>query len=143
VERFELHREIDHGRRTLEVWELIHRDFTTRDLKPSRLVSVSGENLERIRPAIMEALRANRLSQSSLAEWNTAPIRLDEEWGVRLGLLVKLVGPLKSQDRVRAMVEGVLTMSREESLFWFAKCYNGCGPQYTIGLRICLAEGIG
>lgn len=142
-QRFELRWSTEHGHRSLEVWELSHRDFTTRDFKPHRQVSLSHENVNRIRPALLEAMRANHLPPSTMAEWNVAPIRLDEEWGVRVGLMLRLVGPVKQQEKVQAMVEGVLAMGREEALYWYAKCFNGRGPHYTSGLRVCLAGGIG
>lgn len=143
MDRFELRWTIDHGRRTLEIWELAHRDYKTRDVKPQRLVSISGENLDRIRPALLEAVRALGLPPSVLAEWNGTPIRLNEEWGVRVALVAKLVGPVRNPAKVAALVDGVLDMSREEALYWFAKCFNGRGAYYTMGLRICLAGGVG
>jgi len=51
-------------------------------------------------------------------------LSVGEDAGVRLGLLMKAIKPLRKLERIRRIVEEIGEMPREEALYWFSKAIN-------------------
>ena len=108
--------------------------------KPQRLVELAGDSLRAVADHVLEALRKSGYKVTDLSRNRRQPFRLDEETGLRLGLLFLAVKPLTRLDRVEAISSGLRTMPSEEAYYWFSKCTAGASAvNAQRALRILLA----
>jgi hypothetical protein len=64
---------------------------------------------------------------------------LDEESALTLGLLFRILAPMKNLDRIRQVAEGVEKMSREEAGYWLGMVMHREYPRRVLAaLRILL-----
>jgi len=112
----------------------------SRPAKPQRLVSLAGDPLRAVADHVLEALRKSGYKVTDLSRNRRQPFQLDEETGLRLGLLFLAVKPLTRMDRVEAISSGLRTMPSEEAYYWFSKCTAGSSATNAQrALRILLA----
>ncbi|MGA9350242.1 MAG: ASCH domain-containing protein [Anaerolineae bacterium] len=108
--------------------------------KPQRLVELAGDSLRAVADHVLEALRKSDYKVTDLSHNRQKPFRLDEETGLRLGLLFLAVKPLTRMDRVEAISSGLRTMPSEEAYYWFSKCTaEASAVNAQRALRILLA----
>ena len=111
------------------------------DGRLERIVRIWGLPLHTVYPDVVEALRASGHLPSTIAKPTVGPLPLEEEAGLRLGLLFKAVKPLSKVERMEDIRDGIATMSREEVAYWFAKTQNAHGRRAEAALRKLLAGG--
>lgn len=118
--------------------------FQTNSAKGQRgkpLVSVWGTPLQVVIGKVIEALKQCGYRATDLHPRRGEPFVLDEQRGVRLGLLFLAVKPLKKVDRMEAISEAIWGMSEEEVYYWFSKCTaKGSARRARRALRILLAR---
>ena len=108
--------------------------------KPQRLVELAGDSLRAVADHVLDALRKSGYKVTDLSRNRRQPFQLDEETGLRLGLLFLTVKPLTRMDRVEAISSGLRAMPSEEAYYWFSKCTAGVSAvNAQRALRILLA----
>ena len=109
-----------------------------------RVVAFWGFPLAMAQGDILELLRENGHPPSAIAKRKKRRLALEEEQGVRLGLLFQTLKPLRKTERMDAMIEGVRRMSAEEAYYWYSKTANGAvnaeHRRALRALRILLAQ---
>lgn len=95
-----------------------------RNGKPEKVVTIWGNPLATAFPTIHQLIRTEGYRPSDLRPGRRTTLKLKEDSGIRLGLLMKAIKPLRKLDRVQAVIEGVEGMSREEASYWFSKAIN-------------------
>lgn len=104
-----------------------------------RLVELSGVTLRAVADQVLEALRENGYKVSDLTPNRREPFSLQEESGVRLGLLFLAVKPLSKVNRIEMISSGIREMTSEELYYWFSKCTSrAIAKQAQTALRILL-----
>jgi ABC-type uncharacterized transport system YnjBCD ATPase subunit len=89
----------------------------------------------------LATLRQAGYRASDLSKARTAPFLLDEDAGVRLGLLFIAAKPMRKSNRIEAISGAIWTMGLEEAYYWFSKCADGVGGRRARrALRLLLAE---
>ena len=113
----------------------------TQDAKVSeRVVSLWGFPLRRTTNQILKALRSSDYDIDSLAEGEKT-YRLEEEQGVKLGLLFMAIKPLQKKRRIDELADTVRYMSSEEAYYWYSLCsQNGYGKRARRAFRILFSE---
>ncbi len=109
---------------TLLIEPISRRPHARTELKPERVVSIWGNPLAAAYPTVHELLRPEGYRPSDLRPGRRTTLKLKEDCGVRLGLLMKAVKPLRKLVRIQTVIEGVQGMSREEAAYWFSKAIN-------------------
>ncbi len=90
----------------------------------------------------LAALKENRYRASELSRVRGTPFHLNEESGVRLGLMFLATKPLRKLARVEAVGGTIWAMGPEEAYYWFSKCTDHLtGRRAQRALRILLADG--
>lgn len=106
-----------------------------------RLVELWGIQLRAVSDHVLEALRKAGYKVTDLSRARREPFRLDEETGLRLGLLFLAVKPLTKLSRVEAISAEMRSMPSEEAYYWFSKCTATSNPSRAQqALRVLLAE---
>ena len=90
--------------------------------RPQRLVELAGDPLRAVADHVLDALRRAGYKTTDLSRERRRPFLLDEERGLRLGLLFLTVRLLTKMNRIEAISGGLRTMPSEEAYYWFSKC---------------------
>jgi hypothetical protein len=115
-------------------------ESNSRPAKPQRLASLASDPLRAVADHVLEALRKAGYKATDLSRERRKPFQLDEETGLRLGLLFLAVKPLTRMDRVEAISSALRAMPSEEAYYWFSKCTAGASAiNAQRALRILLA----
>ena len=108
---------------------------------PTRVVQVWGDPLRAVMNEVLTAIKRAGYRATDLGAGRRAPFRLKEEDGVRLGVLLLAVQPLRKLSRVEAISEQVRRLEPEELYYWYSKITATPGGQRAQkALRLLLAE---
>ena len=90
---------------------------------------------------VMATIKQAGYRPTDLARSRKVPFALSEELGVRLGLLMLAVKPLRKTSRMADVSEHIRGMTAEEAYYWFSKVTdNRQGRRAQKALRILLAK---
>lgn len=89
--------------------------------KWEQVVWIKGTPFRAIVDHIMTALKHCGYKPSDLARTRQKPFVLSEQEGVRLGLLMMAVKPLRKIERMEAVSAQIRGMGDEEAYYWFSK----------------------
>lgn len=102
---------------------------------------VRGTPLRAVMDQVLGAIKLAGYRSSDLARNRKAPFQLPEEPGVRLGLLLMAVKPLRKSSRMSDISEQVQAMADEEAYYWFSKVTDHrVGRRSQKAMRILLAK---
>lgn len=106
-----------------------------------RVIELGGVPLRAVADQVLEALRENGYKATDLNPNRREPFALQEEWGVRLGLLFLAVKPVSKVSRIELISAGIRQMTSEELYYWYSKCTSRAKAERgQKALRILLAE---
>ncbi len=105
-----------------------------------RLVRVWGTPFHAIIDYLIETLKKAGYRATDLSHSRKTPFELDEETGVRLGLLLLALKPLSKIERIETINSAIRSMPDEEVYYWFSKCTTeGAARRAQKSLRILLS----
>jgi hypothetical protein len=81
---------------------------------------------------VLEALRRSGYRPSDLHRGRREPFELREEAGVRLGLVLLALKPLRKTTRMERIAEAIGEMSDEETYYWFSKATSARSAQRAV-----------
>lgn len=106
-----------------------------------QIVRVWGTPFRAITGKVLDALRKSGYRPSDLQRGRKAPFSLTEDCGVKLGILLLSVKPLRKLERIEAIANAVESMGEEEAYYWFSKCaVSENARRAQKALRILLAR---
>ena len=118
----------------------LNGDHNTDDPMP-RVVRIWGTALTAVLDHVLKGIKKNGYRSSDLRANRRTPFALDEEQGVRLGLLLLAVKPLRKLERIEAVSRSIWQMETEEVYYWFSKCSRSSDRHRACrAARIMMAE---
>ena len=104
------------------------------------IVRVHGTPMRAVIDHILATIKRAGYRTSDLSRSRKAPFRLTEEPGVRLGLLMLAVKPLRKTSRMTDISGQVQAMTEEEAYYWFSKTTDKqAGRRCGKAMRILLS----
>ena len=120
-----------------EIWQMPAMS-TPNVTSALRIAGLRGRNLE-----LVEHLVLKKLSQSGVK-----PVRcidtmrrgyvLTEDLALTLGLLFRTLAPMRNPYNMRAVVEGIEAMEREEAAYWLGMAMHRKHPRRVLTALRCL-----
>lgn len=105
------------------------------------VVRVHGVPMKAVMDQILSTLKQAGYRPSDLARNRKTPFALAEELGVRVGLVMLAVKPLRKTSRMSDVSEHIRGMTAEEAYYWFSKVTDAAqGRRSQKALRILLAK---
>jgi hypothetical protein len=105
------------------------------------VVRVAGVPMRAVVDQVLATIKQAGYRPTDLARSRKVPFALPEELGVRLGLLMLAVKPLRKTARMADVSEHIRSMTAEEVYYWFSKVTdNRQGRRSQKALRILLAK---
>jgi hypothetical protein len=102
---------------------------------------VHGTPMRAVMDQILTCIKRAGYRPSDLSRSRKTPFQLSEEAGVRLGLLMLAVKPLRKSSRMTDISEHIQSMASEEAYYWFSKATDhNLGRRSQKAMRILLAK---
>ena len=121
-----------------EVWQLPSR-ATPHVVQPVRVAGLKGRNLQLVEHRVLKRLSSVGIVPGVRADGGRRGYRLSEDLALSLGLLFRVLAPMRSRDNMRAVAEGVETMGREEAAYWLGMAMHRKNPRRVLtALRVLL-----
>ena len=122
----------------LEIWQT-PSPATPRLKSPEHVATIQGPGLRIAENRLLKRLAREKIVLGSLKPGKTKRWPMDEETALTLGLLFRVLAPMKNLDRIRQVADGVERMSREEAGYWLGMVLHRDYPRRVLAsLRILL-----
>lgn len=124
----------------LEVWQL-PSPATPRLTAPIRVAGLHGRNLEMVETRVIKRLKAAGVPYEPATLRFARHSPLPEELALTLGLLFRALAPMHSRDNLRAVIDGIEAMGKEEASYWLGMAMHRENPRRVLSaLRMLLTH---
>ena len=107
-------------------------------VKPVRVAGLRGRNLSLVETQVLRRLRRAGISIAPLVG-QVQKFALDEDLALNLGLLCRVLAPMRSAERMRQIAAGIEAMDREEAAYWLGMAMHRKNPRRVLSsLRLLL-----
>ncbi len=141
IPQYELHARY-HGPEDaeLEVWQVPSR-ATPQVKVPKRVAGLRGRNLALVEHRILRRLKQADINLGGLALDDLRTFKIDEDIALNLGLLFRVLAPMRNIDNMRACTGGIEAMGREEAAYWLGMAMHRKNPRRVLAaLRFLLTD---
>jgi hypothetical protein len=112
---------------------------TPRLKEPEHVGTLHGAALRLVEVRILKRLVREKIQLGVLKPGKTRVWPLDEEAALHLGLLFRVLAPMKNTNRIREVADGVDDMGREEAGYWLGMAMHREHPRRVLAaLRMLL-----
>lgn len=124
----------------LEVWQV--PSPATPQLKSAlRVAGLRGRNLAVVEHRVLRRLKRAGIDLGGLLLDDTRIFKVNEDIALNLGLLFRVLAPMRSLDNMRACTEGIEVMGREEAAYWLGMAMHRRNPRRVLAaLRFLLTD---
>jgi hypothetical protein len=128
------------GDSEIEVWHLPSA-ASPQITAPTRIAGLHGRNLDLVEHRVLR-----RLAQAGIKPANALPgvkdgQHVNEDLALFLGLLFRVLAPMRSRENIRAVADGVEAMGREEAAYWLGMAMHRKNPRRVLtALRFLLTD---
>jgi hypothetical protein len=136
------------GDTEIEVWRM-PSPATPQLTSATRLAGLRGEALELVEHRVFRQMQRAGLRIGSLrptlarkqVERPVQAYNIPEELALNLGLLFRVLAPMRSRTRMRQVAEGVEAMEKEETSYWLSMAIYRKNPRRVLtALRYLLTD---
>ena len=123
-----------------EVWQL-PAAATPHIKHPRRVAGLGGRNLALIEHRLLKQLKRSGIDPTGLMPEQTGRFELPEDEALRIGLLFRVLAPMRNRAHMRACTEGIEAMGREEAAYWLGMAMHRKYPRRVLmALRFLLID---
>jgi len=124
----------------LEVWQL-PSVATPQIIKPIRIAGLKGRNLALIEHRVLRRLAKASLDLGGLKPQKPKTFPIDEDLAMMLGLIFRVLAPMRSRENMLACMEGMEAMGREEAAYWLGMAMHRKNPRRVLAaLRMLMKD---
>lgn len=121
----------------LEVWQ-IPSPATPQIKQPIRMAGLRGRNLALVEHRVLRRLAKSSIVIGGVAREQKKAFPLDEDLALVLGLLFRVLAPMRNRDNMIYCAEGIETMGREEAAYWLGMAMHRKNPRRVLMALRCL-----
>lgn len=135
--RFTRHRP---GDSEIEVWHLPSA-ASPQITAPARVAGLRGRNLDLVEHRVLRRLARAGIKPTDALPGLTHGQRVGEDLALFLGLLFRVLAPMRSRENIRAVADGIEAMGREEAAYWLGMAMHRKNPRRVLtALRFLLTD---
>jgi hypothetical protein len=124
----------------LEVWQL-PSTATPHLRSPRRIAGLGGRNLGLVEHRLARQLKHSGIDLLGLMAGETRRFDLDEDQALRLGLMFRVLAPMRSRSNMQACAQGIEAMGKEEAAYWLGMAMHRKYPRRVLmALRFLLID---
>jgi hypothetical protein len=125
---------------TMEVWQ-VPAPATPHIKAPVRIAGLRGRNLSLVEHRVLRRLAKARIKLAGPLIRERQTFALDEDLALNLGLLFRVLAPMRNREFMRACTEGIEDMGREEAAYWLGMAMHRKYPRRVLmALRFLLID---
>ena len=114
---------------------------TPRISTPEHLATLKGAALRLLENRVLKRLARAKIQLGTMRPGKQKSWPIDEEVALQLGLLFRVLAPMRNLDRIREVADGVEEMSREELGYWLGMAMQRPFPRRVLAaLRLLLTR---
>ena len=123
----------------LEVWQV--PSTATPELKrPRRIAGLGGHKLLVVERTVLRHLKTEKVSLAKLRKGESGRDQLSEELALVMGLLFKLLAPMRNVASMDNCAHGIDAMAHEEAAYWLGMAMHRKNPRRVLAaLRLLLS----
>lgn len=123
-----------------EVWQL-PSPATPHLTSPRRIAGLAGRNLALVEHRVLRQLKHEHIDPTSVRPRGEERFELSEDLALRLGLAFRTLAPMRNRAYMRACVDGIEGMGKEEAAYWLGMAMHRKYPRRVLGaLRFLLID---
>ncbi len=115
----------------LEIFEL-PSPVSPRIQSPERVGGLEGNNLQAVETRVRKQLKSAGVNADRLRKGETQTTRIHEDLALLLGLLFRVLAPMRSVERIREVTLAVESMNREELSYWLGMAIHRKNPRRVL-----------
>ena len=124
----------------LEVWQ-VPSPATPHLTHPRRVAGLRGRNFALFEHRLLKQLARAGIDPTAIGPQGVRKFDLAEDDALRLGLLFRVLAPMRSRDNMQACVDGIEAMGREEAAYWLGMAMHRKHPRRVLmALRFLLID---
>ena len=120
-----------------EIWQMPSA-ATPQITVPTRIAGLRGRNLELVEYRVLKRLGGAGVKLDPSRRRERHGYALTEDLALALGLLFRVLAPMRSRDNMRAVAEGIEAMGREEAAYWLGMAMHRKHPRRVLTALRCL-----
>lgn len=125
---------------TLEVWQ-IPSPATPSVTAPRRVAGLGGRNLALVEHRVLRQLKHEHIDPGSVGPREAGRFDVSEDLALRLGLAFRTLAPMRNRAYMRACMEGIEAMGKEEAAYWLGMAMHRKYPRRVLAaLRLLLVD---
>ncbi len=114
---------------------------TPRLKEPEHVGTLQGAALRLVEVRVLKRLMRETIQLGALKPGKVRKWPLEEEAALHLGLLFRVLAPMRNSDRIREVAEGVEAMGKEEASYWMSMALHRPNPRRVLAaLRLLLTS---
>jgi len=123
----------------LEVWQV--PSTATPELKgPRRIAGLGGHKLLLVEGAVLRRLKAEKVRLTQLRKGESRRDQLSEDLAMAMGLLFRLLAPMRNVTSMENCARGIDAMAQEEAAYWLGMAMHRKKPGRVLAaLRLLLS----
>jgi len=124
----------------LEVWQL-PAPATPHIKKPKRVAGLRNRNLSLVEHRVLRRLAKEGIDPTGGVNGEVRRWELDEELALQLGLLFRVLAPMRSRPNMIQCAQGIEAMGKEEAAYWLGMAMHRKYPRRVLmALRFLLID---
>ena len=124
----------------LEVWQL-PATATPHLKRPRRVAGLGDRNLALVEHRLLKQLQPRGVDLAAVTPGEPRHFAIDEELALQLGLMFRVLAPMRNRRHMRHCVEGIAAMGREEAAYWLGMAMHRAYPRRVLmALRFLLID---
>ena len=126
--------------RLLEVWQL-PSSASPHLTSAKRIAGLQGRNLDLVEHRLLRKLKRSGIDWSVDKEAKSNRFLLDEDEALHLGLIFRVLAPMRSRNNMVSCAEGIDAMAKEEASYWLGMAMHRKYPRRVLmALRFLLID---
>ena len=128
------------GAAEYEIWQM-PASATPQVTSAIRIAGLRGRNLDLVEHRVLKRLARAGIKLGAGTDHKKRGYTLTEDLALMLGLLFRSLAPMRNRDNMRAVVEGIEAMGREEAAYWLGMAIHRKNQRRVLmALRFLLTE---
>ena len=124
----------------MEVWQ-IPSPATPALKTPRRIAGLRGRNLALVEHRVLRRLNSAGISVGGLLPTMQKRAAIDEENALQLGLLFRILAPMRNRDNMLQVADGIQQMGTEEAAYWLGMAMHRKHPRRVLmALRVLVID---
>ena len=126
--------------RLLEVWQL-PSSASPHLTSAKRIAGLQGRNLDLVEHRLLRKLKRSGIDWSVDKTAKSNRFLLNEDEALHLGLIFRVLAPMRSRNNMVACAEGIDAMAKEEASYWLGMAMHRKYPRRVLmALRFLLID---